>query len=273
MTALPLVGAALCATCVLSPLTQASAQGASASDAPAAPTVPTTAKVAANPMPARRAELDKAAAQPDFPAIQAILGAVTNMDEVNRNMDWEELQVVQGGSVFYSFRYLDDLWLMGSKLPDQPTSGTIKRFAGVMALYALQQIEIDGMRCADTSAPGHRLDQLTQGRGPLWQYVMGLPEVTRRDLAVEAMKLEARTAKLRRDDPVLCSGGAENMTQAMSGDKTELVSGAGGHRDVKITPMATYVDPAISAPKQEKDRASMPMLLARALKLPEGQPK
>jgi hypothetical protein len=273
MTTLRLAGAALCAACVLVPVAQAAAQAASPDDAPTAPTVPATPQIAANPMPARRAELDKAAAQPDFPAILAIFAAVKTADDVNRNMDWEELQVVQGGSVFYSFHYLDDLWLMGTKVPNESTAAQLKRFAGVVALYALQEIEIDGVRCADPSAPGHRLDQLTPGRGAVWQYVMGLPEVTRRDLAVEAIKLEARTAKLRRDDPVLCSGGAANMAQALAGDNTLLSAQSGGQRDVHVAPVATYVDPAVSAPKQAQTRAGMPMFLARALKLPEGQPK
>ena len=273
MTALRLVAAVLCGACVLSPVTHASAEDAATNDAPTAPTVPPTAQIAANPMPARRAELDRAASQPDFPAVLAIFAAAANIDEVNRNMDWEELQVVQGGSVFYSLQYMNDLWFLAEKLPDGPTAQVTRRFAGVMGLYALQQIEIDGPRCDDPSAPGHRLDQLTQGRGPVWRYVLALPEITRRDLAFEALRLEGRTAKLRRDDPTLCSGGAANMAQALSGDKTELSATGGGHRDVKVTPVAAYVDPAASAPKQAQARAGMQMVLARALKLPEGQPK
>jgi hypothetical protein len=195
------------------------------------------------------------------------------MDEVNRNMDWEELQVVQGGSVFYSFLYLDDFWQIGVKFPNDPNNGAIKRFAGVIGLYALQQIEIDGARCQDPSAPGHRVDQLTAGRGPVWQYVLGLPEQTRRDLAFEALKLEARTAKLRHDDPALCSGGAANMAEALKHDNTPLTATGGGPREVAVAPIAAYVDPVVSAPIQVKTRAAMPMVLARALKLPEGQPK
>jgi hypothetical protein len=273
MTTLRLFGAALCGACLLAPLTPASAQTTATDEAPTAPTVPPTSQIAASPMPARRAELDKAASRADFPAVKAILGAAANMDDVNRNMDWEELQVVQGGSVFYSLLYLDDFWLMGTKFPNDPNAATFKRFAGVIGLYALQQIQIDGTRCADPSAPGHRIDQLTAGRGPVWQYGLALPEVTRRDLAVEALKLEARTAKLRRDDPVLCSGGVQNMAQALKDDKTPLSATSGGHRDVAVTPVPTYVDPAVSAPKQAQSRRSMPLILARLLKLSEAQPK
>jgi hypothetical protein len=142
-----------------------------------------------------------------------------------------------------------------------------------VGLYALQQIEIDGKRCADPSAPEHRLDQLTPGRAPVWQYVLSLPEQTRRDLAFEALKLEARTAKLRRDDPVLCSGGAANIAQALRDDRTPLTPQSGGHRDVQAAQVAAYVDPAVSAPKQAQFRAGMPMFLARVLKLPEAQAK
>jgi hypothetical protein len=272
MTALRLVGAALGGVCVLFCAGRAAAQDASADDAPTAPTVPPTAQIATNPMPVRRAELDKAAARSDFAAVQAIVAAAASADEVDRNMAWEELQVVQGASVYFSLRYMDDLWFRVSSLPDGPTTQSVRRFAGVVGLYALQQIEIDGPRCADPSAPGHRLDQLTQGRGPVWQYVLALPEVTRRDLAVEALKLEARTAGLRRDDPVLCSGGAADLARALHDDKTELGAGSGGHRDVEIAPVATYVDPALSTPKQAQRRAGMPMMLAHALKLPEAKP-
>lgn len=273
MTSLRLTAAALCLAGALLPST--SAQAASPDDAPTAPTVPPTDQIAALPMPVRRAQLDAAAAGSDFAALNAAFKAVASMDDVNRNMDWEELQVVQGGGVFYAFHYVDDMWAMGAKFPNDPNSGRMKRFAGVMALYLLQQIEIDGARCADPSAPGHRVDQLTQGRQPLWAYVMALPEVTRRDLAVEAIKLEARTAKLRRDDPGLCSGGVADMAAAVKDSPlgSQPLGSVSGHVEVPVTPHPAYVDPTVSAPKQEKARAAMPMFLARSLKLPEGQGK
>lgn len=273
MSAVRRLGAALCAALLLAPLAPASAQPAPADDAPTAPTVPPTAQVAANPMPARRADLDKAASKADFAAIKVILATAANLDDVNRNMAWEELQIVQGGSVFYSFLYLDDLWTMGVKFPNDPNAAALKRYAGVVGLYTLQQVEIDAARCGDPSAPGHRVDQLLAGRPALWAYVMALPETTRRDLAVEAIKLEARTAKLRHDDPVLCSGGVQNMVQALKDDNTPLSAQSGGRRDVPMTPVAAYADPAVSAPQQAKARAEIPMALARLLKLPEGQPK
>jgi len=273
MSAVRRLGAALCASLLLTPLAPAHAQSPAANDAPTAPTVPPTAQVAANPMPARRAELDTAASKADFAAVRAILATAANLDDVNRNMDWEELQIVQGGSVFYSFLYLDDMWTMGVKFPNDPHSAAFKRYAGVVGLYALQQMFIDAPRCGDPSAPGHRIDQLLAGRPALWTYVLALPEVTRRDLAVEAIKLEARTASLRRDDPVLCSGGVQNMVEALKGDKTPLTAQSVGRRDVPMTPLATYADPAVSAPQQAKARADMPMALARMLKLPEAQPK
>jgi hypothetical protein len=272
MIALRLAGAAMCAAIALSPTTFAFAQAPAADDAPTAPTVPPTAQIATHPMPARRAELEAAAAKGDFAAVNAILAAVSNLDGVNRNMDWEELQVVQGGGVLYGFHYVDDLWTYGTKVTGDPNAEKAKLFAGVIALYMLQQIEIDASRCADSSAPGHRIDQLAAGRRPLWTYVLALPEVTRRDLAVEAIKLEARTAKLRRDDPVLCSGGAADMAEALKNDNRPLGS-VSGSLQVPVTPHPSYVDPAVSAPKQDKIRAGMTMVLARALKLPEAQGK
>jgi hypothetical protein len=270
MMAFRLVGAALCGACLLAPVAAQSAPGVLADGSPAAPTVPPTAEIAANPMPARKAELDKAASEANFPAIVAILRAAASGDEVNRNMDWEELQVVQGGGVFYSLQYMNDLWFLAAKLPDEHTADVTKRFSGVIGLYAIQQIAIDGVRCADPSAPAHRMDQLTAGRGPTWQYVLSLPEVTRRDLAFEALKLETRTAKLRRNDPALCSGGLANMAKALGDDKTQLSPTFGGRRDVPMTPVAEYVDPTVSAPKQAQLRANMPTFLSRVLKLPVG---
>ncbi len=273
MTSRRLIGAALFAAFVFSPIAQSWAQSPPTDEAPTAPTVPPTATIAGNVMPAQRADLDKAAAQADFRAINTILGTATNLDALNRNMDWEELQIVQGGSLFYSFRYVNDLWLWGTKVTTDPNAPKMKLFAGVMALYALQQIQIDRSRCVDPSAPAHRMDQLTAGQGALWTYVLGLPEITRRDLAVEALKLEARTAKLRRDDPVLCSGGVADMVGALKDDKAPLDAQSGGRREIPMTPHPAYVDLATSAPEQAKARAAMPLALARLLKLPEGQPK
>jgi hypothetical protein len=272
MTGLRLAGAAFCAALALAPLGPALAQAPKADDAPTAPTVLSAAQVAALPMPARRTELDAAAGKSDFAGISTIMAHVANLDDVNRAMDWEELQVVQGGGVFYGFHYVDDLWTWGTKVKGDPNAEKAKLYAGVMALYLLQEIQIDGARCADASAPGHRVDQLAEVRRPLWTYVLGLPEVTRRDLAVEALKLEARTAKLRRDDPGLCSGGAADMAEALKNDNRPLGS-VSGNLEVPVTPHPSYVDPAVSQPKQEKTRAAMPMFLARTLKLPEAQGK
>jgi hypothetical protein len=247
-----------------------------AADAPTAPTVPPTERVAANPMPAARDEFEKLAAQGDYFELGKRLNAASNMDEINRDTDWEELQIVEGGSVFFDFVYIDSLWTLGGKLPE-PTASTAKRFAGVIALYTAQQIMIDAPRCGDASAPGHRMDQLLIGRGEIWRYVMSRPEVTRRDLAVEALKLEARTAKLRGNDVALCSGGASELAARVARDpalaQRPLSSSGGDKIEVPAGPPVppTFVDAKQAEPKQAAIRAQIPGALARLLKLPEAQ--
>jgi hypothetical protein len=247
-----------------------------ADDAPTAPTVPPTVHIAANPMPAAREEFEKLAAHGDFFELGKRLDGAKSLDEVNRDMDWEELQIVQGDTLFFNFVYIDSLWGLGGKYPE-PMGGITKRFAGVMALYTAQQIMIDAPRCADPSAPDHRMDQLTIGRGDVWRYVMSLPEVTRRDLAVEALKLEARTAKLRREDVTLCSGGMAEINARLARDPAlankQLTPGSGGRVDLPPGPTMPpqFVDAKTAAPKQAAIRARMPGVLATFLKLPEAK--
>lgn len=254
----------------------AAASAQPASDAPTAPTVPPTEHIAANPMPAARDEFEKLAVRGDYFELGKQLDGARSLDEVNRDMDWEELQIVEGGSVFFNFVYIDSLWILGGKFPE-PTGGVAKRFAGVMALYTAQQIKIDAPRCADQSAPDHRMDQLMVGRGDVWRYIMSLPEVTRRDLAVEALKLEARTAKSRREDVTLCSGGMAEITTRIARDPAlanrQLTPYSGGRVDLPPGPPIPpkFVDAKAAAPKQAAIRAQIPGALARLLKLPEAQ--
>jgi hypothetical protein len=92
-----------------------------------------------------------------------------------RALDWLDARINSGGGFLLAFLNSRFLWDIDS-VPNVNNPDKDPRFrAGLMVLYTLQLIIIDGTKCADQSAPGHRIDQLLEDYGPVIAYLKTKP--------------------------------------------------------------------------------------------------
>ncbi len=87
----------------------------------------------------------------------------------------------------------------------------------LITLYAYELIQIDGAKCEDRSAPGHRLDQLIAGRADALRYMKSLPSEVKQKIVDAAITLEKLTSPGRKDDEVILSWRIEGDHRGAAG--------------------------------------------------------
>jgi hypothetical protein len=154
--------------------------------------------------------------------VRAFEGAKSDGSLV-RALDWLDARINSGGGFLLAFLNSRFLWDIDS-VPNVNNPDKDPRFrAGLMVLYTLQLIIIDGTKCADQSAPGHRIDQLLEDYGPVIAYLKTKPAKFKAKVIDAAIALEKRTAPLRKDDDLLCRGGLEEMMAGIEAGRTKQV--------------------------------------------------
>jgi hypothetical protein len=168
-----------------------------------------TGMVAA-PLPSDE-QLDALLAARNWDGLVTAFEGVKSDESLVRALDWLDARINSGGGFLLAFLNSRFLWDIDS-VPNVNNPDKDPRFrAGLMVLYTLQLIIIDGTKCADQSAPGHRIDQLLEDYGPVIAYLKTKPAKFKAKVIDAAITLEKRTASLRKDDDVLCRGGLEEM--------------------------------------------------------------
>lgn len=248
-----------------------------AADAAASP--PTAAPIHA-PMPANVAALDAALKSNDYAAINHIHAAIKSGDEMVLFMNWEQARAFEGRGFYLGYIYMSDLWGMASSLPATTTDQAdeivqLKRSAVLVGLFSYELAVLDGTKCSDPTAVGHRMDQLMAN--PAWSYVDQIPDDLRHKMIDGVVRLETYSGAKRANDSILCTGGMAQMTaslaaQAAAGKAPQEVPNAPGMVGktyaVPPAPVANiYVDQSVWQPKQDKLRAAMPGQLASLMKL------
>jgi hypothetical protein len=199
-----------------------------------------------------------------------ILASVSNGADLRADLDWSKDRMMSGGSSLVSFWYALDLWRAAGALPKEQ-GDQLRETAGMVTLYTYGAVTIDGVRCADVSAPRHRLDQLIAMNPQLWTFVKSLPADRRKLLADIAVKLEQRTAPKRAadgDDEFVCRGGLEETTYNLKhGSQHEVPTPPGGigrtillEGDGKFKP--AILPDSIARPKAAKARETLAQTLS-----------
>ncbi len=236
------------------------------------------------PMPANVAQLDAALAAKDYAAINRIHGDIRTADDLLLLMNWEQVRIFNArGGIYLSLLYMTDLWGMASAMEgagpaNAAEAANLKQTAVFMALYSYQLIVLDGTKCSDSSAVGHRMDQLTADHPEIWSYVPQIPEPMRAQAIWVATTLETRSAQARPNDDVLCQGG---LTQMIAGLAESARTGQGpqevpnqpgvvGRSYAVPTPkdfQIGYVSPDVWRPEQARLRETMPAKLMDIMKV------
>lgn len=254
--------------------------GAQAVRADEAVTSPSIVAQAHAPMPANVAALDAALKSSDYATINHIHAAIKSGDEMILFMNWEQVRSFDGGGFYVSYIYMSDLWGLASSLPAGTPEQTneiaqLKQSAVLVGLFSYELVALDGVKCSDSTAVGHRMDQLMTN--PAWSYVDQIPEDLRRKMIDGVVRLETFSAAKRAYDGVLCTGGMAQMiaslaAQAAAGKAPQQVPSAPGMigKTYAVPPAPVpniYVDQSVWQPKQDKLRAAMPGQLASLMKL------
>jgi hypothetical protein len=225
------------------------------------------------PMPSDAANLDALLRQKSDLALRQRLQGANKAPDIVLDMNWEQEKVYNGTNWLISYSYMVDAWRLGSAL-NSPEGEELKKMASMYFLYTLSVAIVDGPKCSDASAPGHRVDQLVNNNRQIGQYLISLPRADRMALGSMAVGMETVTASVRPDDEVLCGDGAAQIAHdlAAQGNKPlQEVPNAPGTvgKSYEVPPAPGYKPGFVSAelwrPKRTQARQALPATLTRLL--------
>jgi hypothetical protein len=233
------------------------------------------------PMPENRATLDAALAKNDQ-SIFNLLMQQKDVAQVSLDLNWERSRIFEGAGYGVSLAYMYDLWRLatfidnrGQRAETSPES--IKQTAVAFALYNVALLIVDGVRCADPTAPNYNLTNLLQGAQPILAYGRVLSAERQQQAVLIAQQVEQATAPLRRNDPLICDGGVDQFIQALAAGKarTSVAVPAqpgevGAARVLPDTPTGRerFRDLEVWQPEQQKLREGLAARLGQILVSP-----
>lgn len=194
-----------------------------------------------------------------------------SQESVVRKLDWLRSRLDAGGGSLLGFIYAKDLWDIGDAQKVDDPNEDLRITAGLIALYTYELIAIDGAKCADHSAPSHRVDQLLMNNAPALAYLKAQPQELKDKVVGLAIAMEKKTAPLRKLDDLLCRSGLEEMQAGIAAGKTREVPTAPGQvgKTVEVDPPADFaprlLTPQSYLPDQERARANMKATLLKLI--------
>jgi hypothetical protein len=222
------------------------------------------ASVSADHQPAA---LDRLLAAHDYTSLGARIAGIRRQADLTSDLDWLKARMLEGNSAFVTMLYSRLLWVAAEGLPDEPKS-QLRQTALMASFYALAAIRVDGARCGDRSAPGHRLDQLMTGWSPeIWRFASTLTPEQRETIVKVAVGIEAKTAARRDstgDVDFLCRSGMEETSYNLQHGTQREAPPAPGQigRTIVLTGDGKYVPSQRPEAEWRKDavaaRAALP---------------
>lgn len=218
--------------------------------------------------PTVAARSDALAAAEDWKGLRAAVFSFDDPAAVGMSTNWLKLKTDQGGSFIFPFLYARNLWLIGEgfrQVGIEPAKAkSLRDDAVLMSLYTVALVHMDGMACADPTAPNHWLTNLAQSDiGGALRYWSGAPPEFKDQTVRVAVGLEAITARRRKaEDPMVCSGGMAEMDAGMRagtiGDGKAVPGRLDEVREVKPPPgwKPSFLPASVYVGKQDKERGA-----------------
>ena len=237
--------------------------------------VPAKISAAPNQQPAAPAdlpsdqELDALLLAKKWNDLGTALSRAKSPKSVGRKLDWLQSRLEVGGGSLLGFIYARDLWDIGAAQKIDDPNKDLRLTAGLITLYTYELITIDGAKCADHSAPSHRVDQLLMNDAPALAYLKAQPQELKDKVVDLAITMEKKTAPLRKLDDLLCRSGLEEMQAGIAAGKTRDVPTPPGQvgKTVEVEAPADFaprlLTPQSYLPDQEKARANMKAILLK----------
>jgi hypothetical protein len=180
-----------------------------------------------------------------------------------RKLDWLKTKVDGGGGLPLVLAYTQSLWDVGRSNPNTDPDKDLRVTAALMLLYSYALMAVDGMKCDDVSAPGHRLDQVLEMDAPILKFLKARSQKLKDKLIAGVIGYEKFTAPLRKDDDVLCRGGLHEMMAGFENGTTHkepTTTGQAGESYVVEAPPGfapEFLAPKVYQPLQIKARAAL----------------
>src|SRR6202011_2603809 len=103
---------------------------------------------------------------------------------------------------FLTFSYARTLWIVGNSVNTTGPSD-LRLTAGMMTLYTIELIVIDGAKCKDRTAPDARLLQMRTQQAATLEYLKAQPPEMKSKIIATAIAMEQKMAPLRSDDDLI----------------------------------------------------------------------
>lgn len=218
--------------------------------------------------PALAARLDALAAAEDWKGLREAVFPLNDPATIVKATDWLKAKTDNGGSFIIPFLYARNLWLFteAARLAKQevPDIEGVRNQAALMSMYAVALVHMDGMACADPTAPSHWLTSLGQSEaGAALRYWRDQPAEIKEYTVRIAVGLEAVTARRRKaEDPLVCSGGMDELGAGMAAGTVSEGHVEPGHigrvHDVKPPPgwKPSFLPASEYLAKQDKERGA-----------------
>jgi hypothetical protein len=225
---------------------------------------------AVHPLPSD-AELDALWAARKWNDLGDALSHPDSAASFSRSMVWLHTRLNAGGGLLLGLLYARDLWIVGISQNVTDPAKDMRMTAGMISLYTYEIIAINGAKCEDKSAPGHRLEQLLSARRETLAFLKQQPQEWKTNVVNIAIAFEKKTANLRREDDLICRGGLEEYRVGLERGTQHEVPNNDDHfgKTVDVRPPAdwvpNFVAPTVYQPLQEKARADMRATLLRLI--------
>ncbi len=219
--------------------------------------------IAPLPLPSDARELDAMLAARDWNNLGAALSRAVAEEPLMRRMNWLQTRTDAGGGFLLPILHARDLWARGERLNQPDGAKDMRVTAVLMTFYAIELIVIDGMKCADETAPGHRMDQLFEARAPTLVFMSKQAAGLKARVADAAIAYEKKTAPLRKEDDLICREGMAEMQAGLERGTQRKVPTAPGDvgQTIKVAPPPGWSPDFVSSktylPLQQAARAKM----------------
>lgn len=214
------------------------------------------------------ATLDRFLAAQDYNSLATQILKPSSSAHLKPALDWTRTGTMSGRSIIVPLVYASLLWELGVNYPQ---FADFKTSSGIVALYALLVAHADGPKCADPTAPSHRIEMIGKQYRKQFETIAALPDDKRRQAINAAINMERTTAELRANDKYLCRFGVQetlDILQRHQGEKLKETTPKSDFAGFEIElPLDARYEPSFLpreqwAKKQAALRADFPKLLA-----------
>ncbi|MBL8831925.1 MAG: hypothetical protein JNL71_06005 [Rhodospirillales bacterium] len=211
------------------------------------------------------AELDRLYAAGQYREVSQRMFATRDNAEARAILGWAQARVQAAAPHVIAVAYSDLLWQIG----EGQSNDALREEAGLVLVYSILAVGVDGAKCADASASDARVRQILSTRQARLDFARGRPADRRAHLRNSAVALEQSTAARRPEDRDICAAGEDEIARQLATPGTvareQPLKPGEARRTVDIEPGPTYrprfLGPESWHPRQTQVRARFARIL------------